>query len=388
MRLTIISITFIVIIAVLGNFFLRKNIHEISQKKKYSVTDCSKKQTAEKRKCWRDILRHTIRTESIQNAFALFKDLTTTEPVFAANCHDFAHSLGDAAYEKYKKGEDFPVTQQLSYCSYGFYHGFMERLLANTADYKKVRAFCTYINDHIEKEGIDLSTECYHGIGHGFVGQHETEENVNESILAKQSIELCRKIAISDRELKQCATGVFNGIGNLYLSGEFGLQIKKEDPLWLCREQPSDVKHECYGLLSRLYPSLLSSDFIDSFQTISASVEYEYLRTVISNIAALSINIYTPSSDYIKLIEACHSVNDELHYNCIEGSIQGILQSGLPEKEYVNGLMFCQTGSLTDSEKTGCYNNLFRYIDVIYTDAKIKTICASIEGKYQKTCFH
>ena len=116
--------------------------------------------------CWDKAIANVLKKKGLELAFSQFSQLYDQEPLFQKNCHDFTHRLGRGAYELFSEGKFFRVSPKTQYCSFGFYHGFMETLVAKSQDFKKAREFCAYVDQQLREESPNASGACFHGIGH------------------------------------------------------------------------------------------------------------------------------------------------------------------------------------------------------------------------------
>jgi len=204
-----------------------------------SLQGCGEQETeGSKIQCWDEVLKRVLEREGLSAAFGILVDLYSTgEPHFITNCHDFTHILGEEAYYKFINGEEFDVVPETSFCSFGFYHGFMELLADIHGDVSMARDFCVRVDEQLFDKAPDATYSCYHGIGHGWANRHEDSGWGDELSISKPSLELCDRVAIDSQSLFRCATGVFDSISYDYYNGLYGLVMNPEDPLWLCRVQ-------------------------------------------------------------------------------------------------------------------------------------------------------
>src|SRR3989344_4916166 len=149
--------------------------------------------------CWSGLLDNILEQEGVGAAWDIYVKLYNDEPVFAANCHDFTHKVGESAYEKYSQGEDFEVTGQVAYCSYGFFHGFMEVMLQREGNFGKAHEFCDYLEDRLKGQTSVLSS-CLHGIGHGVTDGSDPRAIGSVEALIGPGKDLCEKIGRDNYE--------------------------------------------------------------------------------------------------------------------------------------------------------------------------------------------
>ena len=67
-----------------------------------------------KPECWGDFLATIGREKGIDVAFDALAELYEKEPTFASNCHQYAHEIGQVAYEQFNAGNPPPFTEKAS----------------------------------------------------------------------------------------------------------------------------------------------------------------------------------------------------------------------------------------------------------------------------------
>jgi len=228
-KLTIVRIVFFILAMFLFlNFLPIKKVGTNNQEK---LAECLiLRSPSLKTQCQERVVNEILTSEGTSAAFRATAVLFEEDPGFEPVCHDFAHSIGEFAYGLYANGKDFDVSPEITLCNYGFYHGFMDTMIQQTGDYNEAREFCDFINVQMEQYGLSLIGECYHGIGHGNVDQHDSAEWSDPAAAVSKSIKLCRKVANNERQLMDCGSGVFNGVANFYSAGQYGLVIRRNDP--------------------------------------------------------------------------------------------------------------------------------------------------------------
>ena len=326
--------------------------------------------------CWKDLVTGVFERDGLDKAYDVIARLYETAPEFASDCHDFGHFLGKATYELFSKGKDFKVTPKTAFCSYGFYHGFLERLASEEGGVKRARDFCIYVDEQLARETPDVTLQCFHGVGHGWVNVHDVPELWgNEEGIVKRGLELCERVAGNDSELSRCATGVFNGIATFYGTGEYNLELKRDDPLWLCRKQTEKYKDPCYISMNGALVAAANGDLVRAAKFVDAIPEDEYAKHAMLNLAIPFGVENLNSSDHSKGILECRSLSPRLRIPCIQGYAFAFLESGKPEEEYIKPLDFCSSDSFLPEEKRGCLGYIFGYLAQWYPREKAYEIC-------------
>src|SRR4029077_10011559 len=103
---------------------------------------------------------------------------------------------------------------------------------------------------------------CYHGIGHGAVDGSDPRTWGKAEALIAPSLDMCKKVALTDTFLLRCGSGVFNSLAMMYSANQFNLVLDKSNPFLVCAEQPSrPLKSACYGEMNTLIMHFSDNDF-------------------------------------------------------------------------------------------------------------------------------
>jgi len=335
--------------------------------------------------CYKNLIMDTFNKKGLDQALDLVTKIYSQDQSFSSTCHDIGHLLGASTYELFRSGRDFKINAKVAFCSYGFYHGFME-ILASDGDVEKARDFCKYVDTQISRETPDASLQCFHGIGHGWVNIHGDKTLLGDDLgIVKKGLSLCEKVASNDSELSRCATGVFNGIAIFYDEGEYDLKVKKDDPMWLCRSVEKRFQDPCYISMNTILFSISNQDF---------KVASKYIETISDDIMAAHamINLALPFSllemnnpDHSESIAVCRGLQPRLNIPCFQGFAFAFMEHGEPGREYVNAVGFCKNNGLNDKETTGCLDYIYTYLPQWYPKDKAFSICEN-EGTTKSQC--
>ncbi|MBI3335698.1 MAG: hypothetical protein HY001_04325 [Candidatus Portnoybacteria bacterium] len=361
-----------------------KEVAEVNQECKHlSLSDAS---SSEKLQCWEKLMQLAVKHEGLKGAYEIFGKLYQREPLFAQNCHDFNHILGEAAYERFIQGKDFFVTGETIFCSFGFYHGFMQSLVGETGDIDRAREFCSYVDARLKGKTTHAGLACYHGIGHGFIDEHYQKAQGDERAMVKPALKLCEEVSQTGEQLFFCATGVFDSISYAYYNHLYGLTMSQNDPLWLCREQPERYKLPCYA---DSMPGLLwlgGHDLARSAAYIEDVQEDIYAIRAMRSLADDSVRFFQDRKDYARPVFICRSLQKRLKEACISGLAGGYMQFAQPRYEYIDGLKFCRAKILTTEERVTCFKEVIGYAKQLYPREKLHQICKKIDEPYQIFC--
>ena len=384
-RKAIITVFFF-IVAIAGElsylFFTHQKEKQLNADALLSACDSSSSPT----QCWYDGVEAILKIKGVDVAFEAIARLYDTEPSFAQACHSFTHRVGEVAYEKFIANEQFAVSPKTSYCGYGFYHGFMEALLARSHNFDEARKFCNYVDHKLAAVSPDAGLQCYHGIGHGSVNDHDPRDRGNERALVTPALALCEKVSATMLERYRCASGVFNGLAVFYTNGDYGLALKKDDPLWICREQKKEYREACYGNMNVALLWFTHQDFSQAARFIETIDEDDEAVKAIRYLAAPFGAAHQQQDSHTSEINLCRSLQPRLRLSCLQGFAFGMLEHGPPGNEYIKPMQLCGSRELHNTEQNACFDYLFSYLGIWYPKEKAEQICATAASSRSETC--
>ena len=337
--------------------------------------------------CWKESLLASLESEGLDKTYDLIEKLYKQYPDFAESCHNLAHDMGNASYRLYVKNPESVLSAKASYCANGFYHGFGEGLFGATGDINEVKKFCEFVKDKLSAAAPDSELQCYHGAGHGIMEQIISGTGVKlvESQIINPSLVLCEKISDNDEQLYRCASGVYNGIANFYMSGEYGLKPNELDPLSICHVQPDKHKESCYGNMNVTILWLTKNDFRAAAKFVEKIKDDKYAIPAIRYLSGAS-SLRLAKSEPEKAAQSCRQLQKRLLEACIVGFAHGFLEHGTPQTEYLEAFAFCENGKLNNNEKEICYRYSLIHLGGWYSKDKAVSICSKVEEKYKKYC--
>lgn len=339
------------------------------------------KDNGQRLQCWEDLIDSVLNKEGLDQAFILVGDLFEKDRQFASNCHSFAHKTGEFAYDLYSGNKQFSLTAKTSYCGYGFYHGFMEKLLNTTDDLDQARSFCEFADAQLAKKTIDAKGACYHGIGHGAVDGEDPRSRGNAIDTVNPGLQLCEKVSVSRDQLFRCTSGAFNALEILMSQGQSGLGLNGKDPFWICRFQPEKYKRPCYTQMVVAAKNVAHQDFIKTAEFIDTIVEDDFAIETLEALAVEKVN--SPNRDYSEMIGFCRGLKQRFKLPCIKAYGEGFLKYGPPQTEYIEAIKFCSSELLSESEHKICFGRALSLLRNLYTVGKSEEICNTVEEKYR-----
>lgn len=347
---------------------------------------CDGKEGAELKTCWEHVVAESLKKGDISGAFNSLASLYESGPALGETCHSLTHEIGRTAYSFFSRGVEFEITSKTAYCSYGFYHGFMEELVSRRGDMKLARAFCSYVDGKLAKVSPDVTLQCYHGIGHGTVNNHDPRTWGKEQLLIDPALALCEEVATTEEELSRCATGVYNGLSIFYATGEYKLVLDRRDPLKICRAQKLKYQDACYVSMNTLLLQLVNYDLRKAALFLEDISDDDIARHTMINLASPLGTKNMAGFDHSEMLTVCRSLPSRLRLACIQGYAFGFLEHGEPEREYVKPIQFCESDKLTTEEQKACFEYIFTYLPKWYSREKVEAICTTVNAPWRALC--
>lgn len=338
--------------------------------------------------CRRKSLESLLKAEDIEGSLKLLALISEIDPSFSNPCHDFTHAIGRAAYMLFINKKVFKISEKTAYCSFGFYHGFMETLVAKGGNIAQARQFCQFVEDQLGTKTPNAILACYHGIGHGSVDIHDPKYAGDERALVGPPLVKCAQFAQTEEQLRICATGVFDSLSIAYYNHQNGFVMNDADPLWLCKEQTGSFKEACYRDMEPAILWYSQYDLNKALPLILAHAEKEYWPVAVSTLAEDSVRYVIDGAGVSPYIATCRTLPGGLVYDCIEGLASGTLQFGIAGKEYESSLVFCEYGNLTTTERQHCYKSFLGYAKNRYSNEIVAQICTQVPKSYQSNCLY
>jgi hypothetical protein len=348
---------------------------------------CEGVSVTEQKVCWEEVVQASISQGDIAGAFASLTRLYDSAPAMGETCHALTHEIGRAAYRLFARDVEFDITAQTAYCSYGFYHGFMEELVIAKPDMQVAREFCAYVDAQLSSVTPDVTLQCFHGIGHGTVNNHDPRTWGKAQSLIDPALLACEQVASDDDELSRCATGVFNGLSIFYSTGEYNLAFDASDPVAICGVQKLQYQDPCYISMNMLLLQLAEYDLRRAVGYIDSIPEDSIAQHTVINLASPVGTRNIDASDHSSIVTVCRSLQARLHLACIQGYAFGFMEQGKPEQEYVKPLAFCKSDILDSIEQNACFEYIFSYLPQWYGKDKVQSICSTLASDLQKRCY-
>ncbi|MBI3486140.1 hypothetical protein HY025_04345 [Candidatus Daviesbacteria bacterium] len=348
---------------------------DIAECEKY--TDISQRQ-----KCWDDLLQLTVINQGLDPAFDLFVKLYQVDPSIPKACHGWAHILGRTAYSLFKAKKNFVLRKETSYCGYGFFHGFIEKLLQDTKDLKATRDFCVFASKQLKDEAPGVYGNCLHGIGHGAINIDDSRLWGNFQAMLETGLKTCDSALTDSSELLQCYDGSFNAMQQNAYHKDYKLDIDRNDLFKYCRGQKEQYLDSCFYEFTGLITDVTKHNFKKAAEMIIKEAgDKKFIGRTIMKLSADFFQDDIANKDYTQNVLNCRALPNNLQKPCFNGIMIGFIAHGEPEKQYIKGLEFCKLSMLTSNEKDGCYRMILGQ-----TVKRGSPVCNAVEEKYRQYC--
>ncbi len=345
-------------------------------------------------KCYEEKIVSVLKRRGIEEAFDTIEELYEKYPDFRSSCHSSTHTLGAAAYDLFEQGRLDGLSPKTPYCGYGFYHGFMEKMLASKGSVDEAREFCKEAGRILAKHTADAEGACYHGIGHGAVDGSDPTAWGDPVAMISPGMKLCEKIAPVETfkgNRYRCITGTFNSIEILSMDPKYRLDSIIKDPFSICEGQKASYLEGCYtNLLAALMRKVKGSypEAIAVIETLPEGTQADPVRSmVLSSLMHDYVRTDAVRGDFPRRgVDMCRGVDEDLRISCIEGISGGYMKYGEPQREYVEAFEFCSSDILEEDEESACYLYIFDRLRIWYSEDKISKLCETVPASIRNRC--
>lgn len=316
--------------------------------------------------CWTEFIEQKMYSEGLGKTFEIFTDIYKADPDFVAQgCHGAVHVIGEIAYDIYKNDGDIQFSEETTACGYGFYHGFLGKLLHEKPDIAEAVQFCESLKSSPENDKERIFTTCFHGIGHGMVEETPLPEYYwgNIEALLIPALKTCGTLPEAFQQ-RECADGAFNGLSRFMTNNEYGFTYNLEDPLgWCSQFKESRINYlSCNFEMAQNFAALIIEEaeevlpFLDGLD--------EETQIMVTDIAVGGLLqedvIRDDNSDYF--LQCREFPSPQLHRACLNGVVGGMLEHGEPGNEEAKPMAFCASPIATEEEKIICNELLASYM--------------------------
>jgi len=289
-------------------------------------------------KCYRAYYSEMVENEGSEAAMADLK-ARYGNPFVRSQCHQLAHIVGRAAADIYSSVGD-AYSHGDSFCWSGYYHGVMEKIVADIGVGAVPLRMNFLCSDLPGKATYNFDYyNCVHGLGHGMMYITNNE--------LFQSLELCDNLSGS-WEQSSCWSGAF--MENIIADevNHFAKYLKDDDPLYPCNAAGDKYKSTCYLMQTSRMLDVVGYDFANVFE-LCGTVGDPYVDVCYQSLGRDASG---------------KSVSD----------VQKTRASCLLGKDY-RQQSNCVVGAVKD------------FISYHHSDVQAQELCASLPQELQQTCF-
>lgn len=347
--------------------------------------------------CWEEQITETLKKQGIAEAFKLVATLYEDEPDFVPECHSYVHIIGEEGYREFSGGSYPELPIEVTYCGYGFFHGFMETLLFATGDIAEAQSFCGYVTEQFARKNISgASKACLHGFGHGFTDGGDPRLWGSADDMVAPALLFCDKIATSYLDRYLCTTGVYNSIERLSTESQYELTELATDPIAFCNRQPLEFTGGCYVNMIPAVLRIVNDDIRSAIEYMTDVMQFPQELTVNDDTNEESVVIGV-MAEFMRLngsdplyqekgLSICRALPIRQRDTCIRGLGFGHIKYGKPGDEYSAYLAFCTNSSMSVLERESCYGSVLPILSIWYDKETSKYICEQapeeMSGRY------
>jgi hypothetical protein len=356
------------------------------------VVPCEELQDSEKMYCFDTTLEQYLRDDGIEAAFAYFKKIYAADPMVPSSCHAWAHRLGEVEYDLYTQGRDVVLQPEASFCSYGYFHGFITAMVAQTQRLESAQEFCEKTAAQNNTGFGGMQSVCVHGIGH----------SVATLMLESQEVwgDVSRVITRGTTECEQlyahflspCLDGMFHELYGSMRRSDYGLGVEEyansKDLFYYCRNLEGDAADSCFHESIPLWPYFLGNDKKVAMQQVLSehATTLESSPRILHTFARSFIETDIVSGNFQDSVDACALVPDSLFDACIKGLAVGFITHGHPEKAYEQGFTFC-TDYYEGVSRSLCLQKMMEEVVLHYSADQVAAACSLLpKEEYVSSC--
>ncbi len=330
--------------------------------------------------CWEVEVVKIIKTKGLGPAFEAVRGFYKTNPEFRDNCHYVMHAFGNAAYPLYEKGKVGVINEpEISWCNYGFYHGFIESmsLTKGKGNYGDIFQYCEKLGGSEFLTGYlayAARVECIHPIGYSILGSLDESLWGDGEQMVVSGLRICEDIFNNDTDRRWCSSGIFASLAAAYTNQFYNLSTLHKDPSSLCSKQKLYYQAVCYRYLPVVYIREKNMDFNDTFLYLrslpgNSAIYWGIAGFIHDEIARPRLKIIP--SDWPMVCEKMFNGNEK--EACVSSVISGLSSRSEPEYEYKSMGSFCNL--ISPSLKESCFQKMFDRIRRMYATEKVDAVC-------------
>lgn len=352
---------------------------------------CEELSGSEKMRCFDQTLKSHLTEEGIDAAFEYFKKIYGTHPEVAVECHDWTHKLGELEYKLYAKGGDVALREEASFCSYGYYHGFINAMVAQTHSIQSAQQFCAQAAEEGGRASLGIKESCVHGIGHSaatLILENQDVWGDVRTVIQKASSE-CEKLYADSPGT--CLDGMFHELYGSIGRGDYGLSadeyIQSGDLFFYCHAVDGLLAESCFAEFIKLWPYFLGEDKKETMKYVLANASDILVKSprVLHSLARSFIEMEIEEGDFQESADACALVPTALLEDCIRGLAIGFVTHGNPGSQHDAGFAFCRN-HYEEKMRSLCIEKMVAELSSKYTQDQLHTACLQLPKDEQPPC--
>jgi hypothetical protein len=296
------------------------------------------------------------------------KEIQRAGPV-EADCHRIAHTIGAATLARLEGEVGHAFAAGSAVCWSGYYHGVLERALADVEENKLGEAARRMCSDPGLRDGPTFTLyQCVHGLGHGLM--------LHTGYDLPQSLATCDELA-GEWEQTSCTGGVF--MENL--SSSYGVRsrwLREDDLLYPCTTVAERHKLYCYLMVtSRILPAV-GFDFAEAARVCRTS-EADWLRTCFQSLGRDASG--QTRQDPEEILARCRAAGD-LMGECVYGAARDMASN------YAGGVeaaVLCERSPAT--LRARCFEGIGTILGSLHEgEESRRAACRELTRRYLADC--
>lgn len=290
--------------------------------------------------CYETYLQQKVTAADPAAAFTDLRAVYDQDAYVKSECHQLAHVVGRAAYDKYGSiAKAYP--QGDSFCWSGYHHGVTEKAIGALGAKKikeQANELCKELADS-KRYSFD-HYNCVHGMGHGFL----TVENAN----LFNALKAC-DLLTDNWEATSCYGGAF--MENVMIDTREGgksAYLRPNEPMYPCTAVDAPYKEQCYLMQTSYALKQNGYNFADAFRLCRDVADPAYTTTCYTSIGRDASG--STVSDIARTQANCLTAPDS------------------------TGIRFCMLGAVRD------------FVSYHHSDVQAKQLCTAFAQEYQAQC--
>ncbi len=349
---------------------------------------CGEMNGSEKLRCFDQKLESLLRGKGIEAAFTYFKEIYAEDPEVPLYCHSWAHRLGEVEYGFYKEGKEVSLRPEATFCSYGYFHGFINAMVEDTQSLESAQQFCDKAVQEDKEELKGMQSHCVHGIGHSIATlMFESQETWGDvgSVISRSAVE-CEKLYTVFRTA--CYDGVFHELYSVMERKDYGMSTagyeESKDVFYYCRELTGPLAESCYYAFIPLWPYFLEDDKVRAMEYMLDEIPEILLSTprVLLTFARGFIEMEIGSHSFKDSVEACDATPSDLFEACLHGLATGFVTHGEPGRMHEAGFAFCAE-YYQGERRAQCLEFMVEELAWNYSALKLAEACGELSKEDQ-----